>query len=485
MGEIFVAVRKPETIGPESGLGLAPWRAGARIAAACLVAGAGLFAVIGAAGAQTLDQALAMAYLNNPTLLAQRAQLRATDEQVPLALSGFRPTITADGSAGKSRNSSDSSFFGAKENRSPRSLSLSLRQPIFRGLRSFAETRQADNNVRAGRAQLAGVEQQVLLAAGTSFMDVVRDQAVLELNIGNEQVLRRQLQAARDRFEVGEVTRTDVSQAEARVARAVADRVQAEGNLKISRSGYRNVVGSTPGRLEAPAGAVQVPATLEETIETARTGNPSVISAQYTEKASRDSVDLVAGELLPTITLNGDLSRNLSTSSRGSRASNASIIAQLSVPLYQAGSVTSRIRAAKQVAAQRRMQIAEARRAAVDSANSAWETLAAAKARIRAFEAEVRANTIALDGVQQEAAAGLRTVLDVLDAEQELLDARVNLVRAQRDEVVASLQLRSSVGWLSAEKLDLEVERYDVEAHYNKVKNKLWGLGDPVAPAEK
>ena len=459
-----------------------------RLRGSCFAAVAaiiGSLAWTGSAGAETLIDALTKAYLNNPTLLAQRAQLRATDELVPQALSGYRPTVTGNASAGKSRNNSSPSFAGGIQNRSPRTLSLNLRQPLFRGFRTLSETNQAQNTVLAERARLLSVEQDVLFAAATSFVDVVRDQAVLELNIGNEQVLRRQLEATRDRFEVGEVTRTDVSQAEARLARAVADRVQAEGSLEISRAVYRNIIGESPGKLAQPGKIEQVPGSLNETIELARETNPSVVAARFAEMASRDGVDLIAGELLPTLSLNGDLSRNLSTSTRGSRSSAASIVAQITVPLYQAGAVTSRVRAAKQVASQRRIQIMEARRDAAENGSRAWENLKTAQARIGAFEAETRANEIALEGVKQEASAGLRTVLDVLDAEQELLDARVNLVRARRDGVVAGFELQSAVGWLSSERLALPVDPYDVEKHYDKVRNKVWGLGDSLPGAEK
>ncbi len=451
-------------------------------AAAALVGSLGW---AGAAGAETLIEALTKAYLNNPRLQAQRAQLRATDELMPQALSGYRPTVTGNASAGKSRNNSSPSFAGGIQNRSPRTLSLNLRQPVFRGFRTLSETRQARNTVLAERARLLSVEQEVLFAAATSFVDVVRDQAVLELNIGNEQVLRRQLEATRDRFEVGEVTRTDVSQADARLARAVADRIQAEGSLEISRAGYRNIMGESPGKLAQPGNFAQVPGSLDETIDLAREGSPSVVAAKFSEKASRDGVDLIAGELLPTVSLNADLSRNLSTSTRGSRSSAASIVAQITVPLYQAGSVTSRVRAAKQVASQRRIQIMEARRGAAENGSRAWHNLKVAQARIIAFEAETHANEIALEGVKQEASAGLRTVLDVLDAEQELLDARVNLVRARRDGVVAGFELQSAVGWLSGERLALPIDPYDEKAYYDRVRNKVWGLGDSLPADEK
>ena len=458
------------------------WARGWRIVAATAIVGS--LAGTGAADAETLTEALTKAYLNNPTLLARRAQLRATDELVPQALSGYRPTVTGNASAGRSRNST-SSIAGGARSRSPRTLNLNVRQPLFRGFRTLSEIKQAENTVFAERARLLSVEQDVLFAGATSFVDVVRDQAVLELNVGNQQVLRRQLEATRDRFEVGEVTRTDVSQAEARLARAVADRIQAEGSLEISRAAYRNIIGDSPGKLAQPRNIAQVPGTLKETLDTARENDPGVVASRFAEKASRDGVDLISGELLPTISLNGDLSHNRSTSSPGSRSNAASIVAQITVPLYQAGSVTSRVRAAKQVASQRRIQILEAQRGAAENGSRAWENLKSAQARIRAFEVETRANQIALEGVKQEASAGLRTVLDVLDAEQELLDARVNLIRARRDVVVAGFELQSAVGWLTSRRLNLPVDTYDAKEHYGRVRNKLWGLGESLPGEEK
>ncbi len=427
--------------------------------------------------AETLFDAMAMAYATNPALEAQRAALRATDENVPQALSGHRPTVTGTGSIGKQRVNTQSGFFGAKENRTPRRLSIAIEQPVFRGFRTLYDTRAAEAEVKAGRAQLVSVEQDVLLSAITAHMDVVRDKAVVELRINNVQFLQRELEATRDRFEVGEVTRTDVSQAVARLSNAEAERVRAEGDLSISRATYVRAVGQAPANLEAPGFGIQVPGGLDDAIALARDNNPDVLAAYYSERAARNDVNSIGGELLPSISVTGELSRALDFSNAGSRNSDAQVVAQITVPFYQAGATTSRLRQSKQVVAQRRQEIFDAVREAEQDANGAWSNLQAARAQVRSFEAAVEANEIALQGVLEEERAGLRTLLDVLDAERELLDSRVGLVRARRDVVVASYQLWVAVGWLTAENVGLEVAYYDPEEHYEDVRLLPWGLG--------
>ncbi len=439
-----------------------------------LVAGLGCLSF--GVSAQTLDEALAAAYANNPSLVAARAALRATDEQVPQALSNWRPTVRMAGDVGRSVvQNKHASASDHSQSRDPVSLGLSVSQNLYRGGRTEAETKRAVNNVRAARAQLISSEQTVLQDAVVAYMNVVRDQAILELRINNEQVLSRQLEATRDRFEVGEVTRTDVHQAEARLSGATADRIQAEGDLEVSRAAYRNVIGESPRELSAPELPVDLPTDIEGATEAAVSANPDVLSARFSERASLDNVDLVRGELLPSVSLIGSASRDLDASGEDTRTTAFEASVSVSVPLYQSGSVYSRLRAAKQTVAQNRHLIEDARRAAIESATRAWETLQAARAAIQAIETQVRANEVALDGVQREAAVGSRTVLDVLDAEQELLDSRVNLVGARRNLTVAVYDLKSAIGVLTAEKLNLPVDYYDPDRHYQEVKGKWFG----------
>lgn len=437
---------------------------------------AGLGGLNGPALAQTLEEALGAAYANNPTLLAQRAKLRITDEQVVQALSNWRPTVEMVGDAGTSQTESNV-WTNRRQFRDPRSLSFTLDQDLYRGGRTIAATREAENTVKAERARLLVVEQAVLRDAATAFVDVVRDQAVLELNIKNEQRLARQLKATRDRFRVGEVTRTDVSQAESRLARALADRSQAQGDLEISRAAYRNVVGEAPGRLSAPAPLGALPSSWEDAIGIAVAESPNVIAADFDARASADNADEVRGELLPRVSLEGSAKRAFDTAGEESRVDTLEASVTLTVPLYQSGAIYSRLRAARQTVGQQRLLVDEARRAAAESATRAWESLQTAQARIRAFNAEIEAAEIALEGVEREAAVGLRTVLDVLDAEQELLDASVSFVLAQRDEMAAIFDLKVALGHMDVTRLGLDVEPYDPNRHYREVR-PMWFGGD-------
>jgi outer membrane protein len=434
------------------------------------------------ARAETLIQAMVRAYQVNPTLKAQRASLRATDEQAAQAMSNWRPNLSISADAGRAVSNTKLNNFRRRINsaRNPAGVGITLSQNVFRGGRNFYIYRQARYNILAARARLDNVEQQVLLSVVTAYMNVVRDQAVLRLNINNENVLRRQLQATRDRFSVGEVTRTDVSQAEARLAQARADRIGAEGTLRASQANYVNIVGAFPKRIRQPVVRVRLPRGATTIVAAARKANPTVVAAYYDELSAREQVRNVAGELLPSLNLNATAGRDFDATSRHSITDSATVTATVTIPLYQSGAVTSRLRAAKQTVFQRRNDLIQAQRTAVETATSALATLESARSQVTAFHSQVKANSIALEGVRQEAQAGLRTVLDVLNAQQELLTSQVNLVRAQRDLVVATYSLLSAVGRLTARRLHLPVRTYDATAHYKKVKNKVWGLGPSV-----
>ncbi len=439
-----------------------------------LIAGASFDAK--SADAQTLTDALAAAYMNNPELLSERAATRAADEAVPQALANWRPKVEMSGDLARAYTRLNTRSDPDRDQmRTPRNTSLDITQPLFRGFRTIAGVDQAEHNVLAQRASLLAKEQDILLNAVSAYMSVVRDQAELNLNINNEQVLRRQLEATQDRFRVGEITRTDVSQAEARLAGATADRIQAEGNLEISRANYLNVIGEAPKDLSQPAALNDLPTQLEEAIKTALADHPDMVAKKFSELSARESVKSVRGELLPTLNLVGTLNRYWESSTNDSQLTTGSVKLDLTVPLYQKGSVMSRLREAKQEAGQSRINLVDQQRDTTEATTKAWESLQTAQARIKSFTAQIKAAEIALEGVQREAAVGSRTVLDVLDAEQELLDAKVNLVRAQRDEVVASYELKEAVGGLTARKLKLAVDYYDPTGHYNEVRGKWFG----------
>lgn len=449
---------------------MAPFRYRRIIAAAALLASS---ALVSPSFAETLDEALARAYQTNPTLLAARAALRATDEGVSQALSRWRPTVEAGADISRTQSYSNTRS-PASRYTTPRGVDLSIVQPLYDPV-ADAATNRAEKDVLAARARLITTEQQVLLNAMSSYIDVVRDQYVLDLNINNEQRLRRQLDAANDRFRVGEITRTDVAQAEARLSRAIADRIQAEGNLAASRAVYRNNVGDAPANLVVPRPPVNLPAMQEEAVSIASARFPDVIAADYTEQSARENVRAIEGELWPELNLRGTLSADRANTTSNTESNNASITAEIAVPLYTAGSVASRIRAAKQTASQRKIQVDQARRDAIETATRAWEALETARASLRALDSEIQASQIALEGVEKEALVGSRTVLDVLDAEQELLNAKVNLVGAQRDEIAAAYELRAAVGSLTARELGLQVPYYDEEQNYKAVRGKWWG----------
>jgi len=423
---------------------------------------------------ESLNDALAFAYSSNPTLLAQRAQLRATDEFLPEARSGYLPTVSASGDAGVA--SVDTSSSG-NQNLQPLSYGLSVSQPLYSGGRTVAAVSRARNLVLAQRALLRSVEQTVLLDAATAYINVLRDTAVLDLNTGNENVLRRELNATQDRYRVGELTLTDVAQARARLAGAVAGRIQAQGDLEGARAEYVRLIGKAPENLSIPPFVGTLPSTLEETLVLVQDNNPDLLAARYQEQAAIDDIALAKGELLPTVSLDGSVTHSEELNVSGSTTDSASLIAQLNIPLYQAGGASARVRGAKQTASQRRIQVSEAERNARAVATAAWEALAVARARVSQFESQVEANKTALEGTREQARVGSRILLDVLNAEQELLDAQVSLVVARRDSFIAGLVVLTSVGQLTARDMGLPVEYYDETAYFEKVKGKLWGTG--------
>ncbi len=424
--------------------------------------------------AQSLEDALSEAYVGNPTLLSARAELRAVDENIAQALSGYRPTVEASGDLAISRTETNVTNWSTTH---PNSAAVSVVQPLYRGGRTVAGTSQADNLILAQREFLTATEQDVLLSGVTVYIDVILAGAVLELSRNNEERLERQLQATEDRFRVGEVTRTDVSQAKASLANAVADRLAAEGALASARADYQEIIGSPPGELANPGPLSGVPASSEHALEIAENEHPTILAAQYNELAAIDTVDVEFGDLLPEVSLVGSYIRDYDIGFGVNRRDVASIMAEVTVPLYQAGFQSSEVRQAKQIAAQRRDEIAEARRLVLADVITAWEQLTTARAQITAFQEQVDANEIALEGTQREAEVGERTVLDILDAEQALFESQINLVTAQRDEVVASYGLQSSIGRLTAANLQLPVEIYDVDSYYQDARDAWWGWG--------
>jgi TolC family type I secretion outer membrane protein len=361
----------------------------------------------------------------------------------------------------------------------PRTYSLTVTQPLFNGFGTVSGTKAAENRVRAGRAQLLDTEQQVLFQAIQAYMSVVTDQSILDLRRNNEKVLQAQLQATNDRFQAGEVTKTDVAQAQSRLQGATADRIAAEGDLTAAIAVYRQVVGQEPVQLSMPTVPPNLPLKQEE-VQSLAQGQPQVVAAQYIVAASKDDIDTQFSELLPSVSVQGSVSHTDEQQSDRDHADDGTILGVLTVPLYQAGAPDSRVRQAKQLYQQAIRQLDETRRFADQQAIAAWQALETAQAQIVSFQEQVRATDIALEGVRQEQSVGARTVLDVLDAEQESLNAKVNLVTAQTNLVIARFQVLQAIGRLNAKDLALNVPLYDPAKHYNEVRNKWWGTGPAV-----
>jgi len=306
----------------------------------------------------------------------------------------------------------------------------------------------------------------------------------LQLGIRNEQVLQRQLQSVEERFSVGEVTRTDVAQAQSRLSGAHADRTQDEGNLRTARAAYIQNVGHAPDKVEAPLALPVLPGTIEQAQAKASTENPVIVTAENNYQAALDGVDLIAGELQPTVSISGTASRLVNFDGPSSLENVAQAILNVSVPLYQQGQEYSRLRAQKQTAGQLRASVDQARLDTDEATAAAWEALQAGQARRLSYNDQIKAAEVALEGVQLESKVGSRTVLDVLNAEQELLTAQVNQVQAHHDEIVAAYQLLDAMGELTAQSLALPVEFYDPGQHYEEVRDKWVGFGDRLDGAK-
>jgi outer membrane protein len=449
----------------------------------------------GAAQAQTLTEALAQAYANNPALLAARANLRAVDENVPQALAGWRPTVSIASSIGWTdsqnrvrnlENPASTSFQGPTQtDRTTGSQTVTITQPVFRGGRTVASTRRAENQVLAQRARLLATEQQVMSDSVNAYVAVIRDQEILRLRINNEQVLTEQLRATNERFRVGEITRTDVAQAESRLAGARSDRANAEGTLQISRATFQRFIGTAPQRLVAPQPLRSPVPSATAAAQVAATNNPTVVAALFDEAGARDNIDIQVSALLPQVSVQGQAFRNDNTALPHTRLTGSQVVASLTVPIYQGGAEYALVRQARQTAQQARGVVDDQRRTAAQAATQAFEQVQASKAQADSARAQIRAAEIALDGVQREAIVGSRTTLDVLNAEQELLNARTSLVQALATVVAQSYTLASSIGRLTAQDLGLAVDVYDAQAYYNAVRNRWAGLGDYSGVAER
>ncbi len=453
-------------------------RPASRHACAALVCALAVGSGAATAWSQSLIEAMSWTYNSNPDLLASRALLRQTDETLAQATANWRPKVTF--SFELNRIEADSlpvlranSYYALNG----RTSLIQATQPIFRGGKTVADTKTAQANIQAQRASLADTEQNVLLSAVTSYADLVRDVGIVDVRKNNVRVLVQQLDATRERFRVGELTITDVSQSEARLEGGKADLVLAEAQVRIDEAAFQRTIGQRPGKLGEIPLVGALPSSEDESVALAMDFGPRSIAAQQRITAASYGVNSAIATLLPQVNLVGYVQYQQDVQVPTDQYYQYGVRLQASVPIYQNGSEWSIVRQAKELVGQRRNELDSARRAVAENVIRAWRQLDAARSRVTSFEAQVRANEVALNGVRQEALVGSRTTLDVLNAEQELLNSQVSLIQARRDVQVAYYGVLAGIGRLTARTLGLPVEYYDEERYYNEVGSRWIGVG--------
>jgi outer membrane protein len=431
--------------------------------------------------AETLGQALLEAYRKNPTLNAARAGQRATDEYVPQALSGWRPTVNASGAVGQVNADSNFPNFANNSNTTQENLSIKLDQPVFRGFRTVEGTAKAEAVVRAGREQLLGTEQQVLLSGVKAYLDVIQNREILFIRQRGLVAFQSQANGTNERFKAGELTRTDVAQANAQVAAAQAALALAVANLHASEASYQQIIGHLPGPL-APAPIAKLPRTLDEALSIAHQTNPQILAAAQNEDAAGHNIGVVGSSLLPQADIQGiyGLNGNQGYSNALGAAfpnSNDSFTVQgvLTVPIYEGGLYYSQTRQAKQLHSQSKINVIDVVRQVRQAVATTWSNYFSARQAVTAQKVNVSASQLALDGMRQEYQVGSRSTLDVLIQEEALLTAQVSLAESQHDQIISSYQLQAAVGHLTAIHLGLGPV-YDPVENYNNVRDKWIGL---------
>jgi outer membrane protein len=435
----------------------------------------------------TLLEALAETYSYQPALQAERAKLRATDENVPTALAGWRPTVVMAGTAGYGSGltreflvtSASPTNVKVLNPRQIASAQATVTQNIYTGGKVQSNVNRSKNQVMAERANLIAQEQSSFNNAVSAYVGVIQAKELLALDVNNEQVLSKQLEATNDRFRVGEITRTDVAQAESALEGAIATRETAVGSLQTANSTFQQIIGVyPPGDLVEPQ-PLNLPVKSEqEAGALASSNNPTVINALFNDAAAKDAVDVAFSSLLPQLSVQGQTFQQTNVGARSTASNGYQIVAQLSVPIYQGGSEYSAVRQARQGQQQTQRLIDDAKRTAVQNAVQAWDTLVAAKASADSTRAQIRANEIALEGVEREAIVGSRTTLDVLNATQLLLQSQTTLVQNLAQVITASYGVAMAIGRLTAKDMHVPVPLYDETAYYQAVRDKWGGLGD-------
>ncbi len=453
-----------------------------------LLAAASLTAISAGAGrAETIGGALIKAYLTNPDINTQRAAVRVADEAVPIANAGYLPTVT--GTANIATERAQTSLFGPNATASgstmvdlfPRGYGVTANETVFNGNRTLNSIRQAESKVFGAREQLRNTEQNTLLSGVTAYMDVLEDTAILDLDRNNVDVLKEQLRETRDRFTVGEVTRTDVAQAEASLAQGQGTALSAVATLQAAVARYRQFIGDQPKSL-APVKPLMrpLPKTLPEAISISQVEHPAISASLHGVDAAQLEVKIAEGALYPTIGLSASITNQYDASGiPGFRVLSGQIMGQINIPIYQGGAEYATTRQAKESLSQQEIQTDSMRNQVRQAVVAAWGLNQAAVGVVRAARASVSANEVALTGVREEAKVGQRTTLDVLNAQQALLQARTTLVQAEHDQVVDSYSLLSAIGRLNIPTLGLSVAEYDPRVHFDQVKSKWIGLRTP------
>jgi outer membrane protein len=434
--------------------------------------------------ADTIEAALVRAYQSNPQLNAQRAQVRSTDENVSQALAGYRPQAAVAASAGYQYTDTfgiaavaEGEIHGTN---APRSVSATVTQTLYNGNQTANKTRAAESQVSGAREGLRVLEQTVLLNAATIYMDYLRDSAIVEVQRSNVRVLQETLAQTQERFRVGELTNTDVAQADAQLAAGKTQELAAEATLTTTRSNFRRIIGNEPQAL-APGSPIDrlLPATLAAAVDLGLKQNPNVIAAMFGIDVNYLQVKINEGALLPTLTVQIAAQQAYEQQLIIYREAAVSATAQVSIPVYQGGAEYSLIRQSKESLEQQHLNLATVRDQTRANVVTAWGQLVAGKAQVASAQSQVSASEIALDGVRDEARAGQRTTLDVLNAQQALVNARIALVTAQHDRVVASYAVLNAVGRLSPQVLSLATSVYDPSVHYQQVRDKWVGVRTP------
>ncbi|MFN0217472.1 MAG: TolC family outer membrane protein [Hyphomicrobium sp.] len=421
---------------------------------------------------------MGQAYHYNPTLDAERARLRASDEDVARANSGYRPDISGSADVTYDKTFLKPNPILPERSNTAKGYSIQAIQPIFRGFQTVNAVNAAEASVRAARESLRQVEQDVLLQAVTAYGDVVSNRAIVTLRENNVRFLSQELQATQDRFAVGEVTRTDVAQAQARRAQSVSDLDLAKANLKTSRAVFERVVGSPPQNLTEPnPNSPLVPRSLEEGISIGTQENPLVVGALYREQASKFLVDQIRGELLPQAQVEATYTERYDPGDGTDKSESTSVVGRLNVPIYPGGGeVYARIRQAKHTHVSIIQEIEESRALVQAQVVQAWSELQAFRAQSVSDRAQIEANRTALNGVREEERVGQRTLLDVLNAQQELLLSQVQLEGTKRNILVSAYTVIAAIGRLNVAEIGVADVAYEPEAHYDEVRRKGFGI---------